>query len=129
MENSKPILLFDGICKLCNNSVRFVLKRDKAKRFRYLSLQSEDGKRMLQQHRISAETDSIILIHKDRVFIESEAVFEICKELPAPWKWLSIFRLFPQALRNGIYQWIARNRYSWFGRQNEVCEIEDYIDG
>ena len=122
MENKSLIILFDGICNLCNGSVNFILKRDKKKLFRFVTLQSERGEELVRQFNISKETDSVILIFENRVFLESEAAIEIVRLLPVPWKWLAFFKIIPLKFRNGIYKWIARNRYRWFGKRN-VCRI------
>lgn len=122
MGIEKPILLFDGICKLCNTSVNFILKRDKQKQFVFVALQSERGEELVRQFNISKETDSVILIVENQVFLESEAAIEIARMLPAPWKWLTFFKIIPLKFRNMVYQWIARNRYRWFGKRN-VCRI------
>jgi len=120
--NKNPILLFDGVCNLCNRTVDFILKRDRAKRFRFVALQSEKGKELIAKFEIPTETDSVILIFKNEVFIESDAVIEIVKLLPTPWKWLTIFKIIPLKLRNRIYNWIAKNRYRWFGRR-KTCRV------
>ena len=122
MNDNKSIILFDGICNLCNMSVDFVLKRDKEKKFRYVSLQSEEGKSLVKWYKIPPETDSVILIENKAVFLESDAAIEIGKKLPAPWKWAGVFRIMPKKIRNGIYRWIARNRYRWFGKR-KTCRV------
>ncbi|WP_340110780.1 thiol-disulfide oxidoreductase DCC family protein [Maribellus mangrovi] len=122
MEQKKPVILFDGICNLCNASINFILKRDKDKLFRYVSLQSDEGKLLVEHHQIPKETDSVILIKNEKVFIESDAAIEIGQLLPWPLKWSPVLRIIPKKIRNGIYRWIARNRYRWFGKR-ETCRI------
>ncbi len=122
MNNTKHILLFDGICNLCHASVRFINKRDKKNQFEYLALHSEEGKEWVKKYKLPAETDSVILFSNNQVFTKSEATLEICRLLPRPWKWFVVFKLIPQKWRNGIYDWIAENRYRWFGIK-ESCEI------
>ncbi len=122
MRFEKNIILFDGVCNLCNRSVDFVLKRDKKKQFYYVSLQSEEGKKLVEHYQISLDTDSVILIRNTKVFTESEAAIEIAQMLPVPWKWLSVLRFLPRGWRDGLYRWIARNRYRWFGKR-ENCRI------
>ncbi|RIJ48209.1 DUF393 domain-containing protein [Maribellus luteus] len=122
MRFEKNIILFDGVCNLCNYSVDFVLKRDRQKQFYYVSLQSEEGKKLVEHYRISLDTDSVILIRNTKVFTESEAAIEIARMLPVPWKWLSILRFLPRGWRDGLYRWVARNRYRWFGKR-ENCRI------
>jgi len=122
MRFEKNIILFDGVCNLCNRSVDFVLKRDKKKQFYYVSLQSEEGKKLVKRYRIPSDTDSVILIRNTKVYTESEAAVEIARRLPVPWKWLSILRFLPQRWRDSLYRWVARNRYRWFGKR-ENCRI------
>ena len=119
---TKPIIIFDGICNLCNASINFILKRDKRKQFLYISLQSDEGKQLVEDYKIPEETDSVVLIKNETVYVESDAALEIGLMLPRPWRWVSVFRIFPKKLRDGIYRWIARNRYSWFGKR-ATCRI------
>lgn len=122
MEELKSIILFDGICNLCNGAVDFVVKRDTKKQFRYVSIQSTEGENLITRFKIPSEVNSVILLKENRVFIESEAALEIGKMLPVPWKWAGIFKIVPLKIRNGIYRWIARNRYHWFGKRDQ-CRI------
>jgi predicted DCC family thiol-disulfide oxidoreductase YuxK len=122
MQNENKILLFDGVCNLCNGTVNFILKRDKSKQIQFVLLQSEVGKVLVSRLRLPEELDSIIFLSGDNVFIESEAAFEIAKLLPTPWNWFLIFKIIPVKLGNGIYRWIAKNRYHWFGKR-EKCRI------
>ncbi|HPF52572.1 MAG TPA: DCC1-like thiol-disulfide oxidoreductase family protein [Draconibacterium sp.] len=122
MHDKNNIVLFDGICNLCNVAVDFVLKRDTKKQFRYVSIQSEEGQNLIARFKIPEELDSVILLKEEIAFFESEAAIEIGKMLPVPWKWAGIFRIVPLKIRNGIYRWIARNRYRWFGKRDQ-CRI------
>jgi predicted DCC family thiol-disulfide oxidoreductase YuxK len=120
-ESAHPILLFDGVCNLCNGSVQFIIRRDPEARFRFASLQSEAGQRYLDELRIDRQAlDSLILIEGDRWSKESDAVLRIVRLLGGPWKALAVFRLFPRPLRDRLYRLIARNRYRWFGKR-ESC--------
>jgi len=125
MEETKPLILFDGICNLCNGAVDFIQKRDKQKQFHFVALQSELGQELIRQFNISEETDSVILIKNNRVFLESDAAIEIVRMLPVPWKWFGVLNVFPVKLRNKIYRWIALNRYLWFGKRNECRLIQN----
>lgn len=122
METENPIILFDGVCNLCNGAVNFILKRDKKKQFQLVSLQSERGVELMRQYQIPKETDSIIFIAEKQIFIESDASIEIARLLPVPWNWLTVFKVIPKKLRDKIYRWIARNRYRWFGKR-DVCRL------
>lgn len=118
-----PIILFDGICNLCNGTVRFILKKDRKKQFRFVALQSDEGKNLINEYSISSETDSVILIQNNNYFTESEAAIEISKLLPHPWKWAVIFKIIPKNWRDKIYRWVAKNRYRWFGKQ-DICSFQ-----
>ena len=125
LEVGKKVILFDGVCNLCNASVNFVIKRDRHDRFRYASLQSEIGKRLLEERHIdSNQVDSIVLIEPGvAYFLKSDAALEIANELGWPWKALHLFNyILPVQLRNNVYDLIARNRYRWFGKKDQ-CMI------
>jgi predicted DCC family thiol-disulfide oxidoreductase YuxK len=122
MQIKQPVILFDGICNLCNGTIDFILKHDQKKQFRFVALQSDTGKLVIQKFKIPLETDSVILINQNRTYFESEAVVEIAGMLPFPWKLGRIFRFIPKIIRNGLYNWIAKNRYRWFGKRN-TCRI------
>ena len=110
-----PLVLFDGICNLCNGTVDFIIKYDKHRRFRFVPLQSDAGKKLIEKHNISLNTDSVILIENCQIYLESDAVLEIFLQMSGPWKLLRVLRIIPRKLRDNIYRWIARNRYKWFG--------------
>lgn len=117
-----PIILFDGVCNLCNASVQWVLRRDSRAVFRFAALQSEPGQRLLQQVGLAAEGfDTVVLVADGRVFVRSEAALEIARRLGGGWRFLAgLLRFFPLAVRDAVYGWVARNRYRWFGKQ-AVC--------
>ncbi len=117
-----PLILFDGICNLCNNTVDFIIRKDKKRLFRFVPLQSESGIIILQNFQVPENTDSIILIWREEIYTESEAVLKIASMLPYPWGIAKAFKILPSFLRNHIYRWIARNRYNWFGKKN-TCRI------
>lgn len=121
MESDHPILLFDGVCNLCQASVQWVLKRDKAGIFRFASLQSETGQQQLTRFGLAGEAfDTVVLVAGARIFTRSDAALEILRRLGIPWSWLSVLRWIPRPLRNAVYDWVARNRYRWFGKK-ELC--------
>lgn len=118
-----PIILFDGVCNLCNSSVDFVIDRDPEARFRFASLQGEIGRGLLRQHDVAPEAmDSVVLIEEGRVHTRSTAALRIARRLPFPWPLFSIFFILPALLRDFFYDLIARNRYRWFGRR-ESCRM------
>lgn len=118
-----PTLLFDGVCNLCNASVQWVLKRDRHAQFRFAALQSEIGQQLLQQHGLDPiQFDTVVLAEGDRIFLRSDAPLEISRRLGGGWKLLYVLKIIPRPLRDSVYNFIARNRYRWFGKQ-EVCMI------
>jgi predicted DCC family thiol-disulfide oxidoreductase YuxK len=120
---SKYIVLFDGHCLLCQNSVQFILKRDPQAKFLFASLTSEKGVELLKEAGfLSSKIDSIVLIQDGHYFTESSAALRIAKALSGLWPMLYIFILLPVCIRNSIYRFIAKNRYRWFGR-DEFCMI------
>jgi predicted DCC family thiol-disulfide oxidoreductase YuxK len=116
-----PIVLFDGVCNLCNGSVQFILKRDSQVRFRFASLQSEAGRSLLVEHGLDPDAlSSVVVIEGGRVWQESSAALRIARHLPGAWKLLRVFTVIPRPLRDAVYRLIARNRYRWFGK-SETC--------
>jgi predicted DCC family thiol-disulfide oxidoreductase YuxK len=122
-ETTHPILLFDGVCNLCNASVQFVLKRDTEGQFRFASLQSEAAQELLRQFpEAPAGINTVVLIENSQLYTKSDAALRAAKRLPGPWPLLYGFILLPRPLRNLVYDWIARNRYHWFGKE-EQCML------
>lgn len=124
MKENNKIILFDGVCNLCNNSVLFVIKRDKKDLFRYASLQSEIGQQLVRERGIdTSQVDSIILIEPGvAYFTKSDAALEIAQDLGGLWKLSSVFSWIPKSIRDVIYDFVARNRYKWFGKK-EACMV------
>ena len=121
MDN--PIILFDGVCNLCNFSVNFIIRNDKKGIFRFAQLQSKTGKKLAEKYEISEKNfNSVILIQNKRVFAKSSAALEISKQLKFPFNFLIIIKIFPKYLRDKVYDFIAVNRYNWFGKREE-CMI------
>lgn len=115
------LILFDGVCNLCNGTVQWILKRDRKGIFRFASLQSPVGASVLQQHGLPpGALDSVVLSDGKNLYTRSEAVLEIARRLGWPWSLAVVFRIIPCPLRDGIYNWVARNRYRWFGH-TETC--------
>lgn len=112
-----PIVLFDGVCNLCNGAVQFIIARDKHQGFRFASLQSAFGQQYQEQ---VGEVDSILLVEEGRVYQKSTAALRIARRLKGLWPMLYIFIIIPPFLRDFIYDIIARNRYRWFGKK-ESC--------
>ena len=119
-KGDEHILLFDGVCNLCNAAVQWVLLRDKSDKFRFASLQSEKGQELMQPFGLNTDQiDSVILISGEKVFIESDAALHIARLLGFPWNLAVVFFIVPRFIRNSVYRWIARNRYRWYGKRDE----------
>lgn len=115
-KDPKSIILFDGICNLCNGAVQFILKRDKKERFLFASLQSDAAKNVLLQYNVKKMMmDSIILIEEGEVFDKSTAVLRICRHLNGLWPVFYPTVYLPKKMRDLLYDHIARKRYTWFG--------------
>lgn len=116
-----PVLLFDGVCNLCNAAVQWVLKRDRRAVFRFAALQSETGQRLLREANLPpAQLDTVVLADADgRIFTRSDAALEIVRRLGGGWRLLYGFKIVPRFLRDAMYNWVARNRFRWFGRREE----------
>ncbi|MDC0008283.1 DCC1-like thiol-disulfide oxidoreductase family protein [bacterium] len=119
MESGKKIILFDGVCNLCNSSVQFVIKRDEKDVFRYAALQSEVGQKLVSERNIDLKkVDSIVLVVPGvAYFVKSEAALRIGMELKGYRTISSILNLIPSSLRNIVYDFVARNRYKWYGKK------------
>ncbi|MEQ9298417.1 MAG: DCC1-like thiol-disulfide oxidoreductase family protein [Cyclobacteriaceae bacterium] len=118
----QQVILFDGVCNLCNTSINFIIDRDSKKLFRYASLQSDFGAQVKAQFGRSADLDSVLLLQGEQLLQKSDAALAIARQLDGLWPALSIFKIVPRAIRDAVYSWIARNRYRWFGKQ-DACRI------
>ncbi|MBL7751433.1 MAG: DUF393 domain-containing protein [Chitinophagaceae bacterium] len=117
MDN--PVILFDGVCNLCQGSVQFVLKRDKKAWFRFASLQSPYGEKIQHQFGIApGKMNSFILYQEGKIFTHSEGALKMLSQLPG-WGWAKVFLWVPHFIRDGIYNLISKNRYRWFGKKEE----------
>ncbi len=116
--NDSPIILFDGICNLCNGSVQYVVKHDSKQLFRFASLQSDTGQILLKKYNLPENNfNSFVLIQNDRAYIKSTAALMVAKKLDGFVKVLYAFIIVPPFIRNGVYNLIAKNRYKWFGKR------------
>ncbi len=118
-----PVILFDGVCNLCNGAVSWVMDRDRRAHFRFASLQSEAARRALDRANAgNSLPDSIVLIDDAGVHTKSDAALRIATKLGWPWSWMRLFLIVPRVLRDAAYDVIARNRYRWFGR-SDTCRM------
>lgn len=115
---SRPVILFDGVCNLCNSSVQFIISRDVEGKFLFASLQSSTAQKLLRQFDVNAKTIySIIVIKDGKLYDQSDALIEIAKGLPGMWSLMSATKYLPKFFRNWIYRLVAKNRYRIFGKQ------------
>ena len=118
-----PLILFDGVCNLCNAWVRFVVQRDPTGIFRFAAQQSPTGQSIIEEHlRGVGQLSSVILIEDHAIYTEFEAILQILTRLGPPWSWMTLLRIVPRRLRDASYRFIVRHRYQWFGR-TEVCQV------
>ncbi|MCL6572356.1 MAG: thiol-disulfide oxidoreductase DCC family protein [Bacillus sp. (in: Bacteria)] len=114
----KRIILFDGVCNLCNSSVQFILKRDPNGNYKFASLQGDCGQMLLKKHGLNTNLTSFVLIEDEKVYVKSSAALRVCSKLVGAWKMLSIFQILPPFFRDLIYDVVATNRYKWFGKRD-----------
>jgi predicted DCC family thiol-disulfide oxidoreductase YuxK len=118
MDN--PVILFDGVCNLCNGAINFVLRHDKKGIFRFASIQSEAGQQLLAANGIDAsELNSFFLVEKGKVYKKSAAALRVVNYFAWYWKELQILIIVPYFLRDAIYDFVAANRYKWFGKSDQ----------
>ncbi len=120
----KKLILFDGVCNLCNSSVQYVIKHDKKNIFMFAALQSEVGKELIEHFNIDTKkTDSILLYTpEDSLATKSTAALKIAKHLGFPQSLITVFFIVPPFIRNWVYDYIAKNRYKWYGKK-DACMI------
>ena len=113
------IILFDGLCNFCDQSVQFIIKRDKHAQYKFTSIQGDAGQEIIKKHNIPTGIDSLILIENDTYYYKSTAALRICKKLSGGWKLVSTLLIFPKPIRDSVYGIIAKNRYKWFGKKDQ----------
>jgi predicted DCC family thiol-disulfide oxidoreductase YuxK len=119
MKEDEHIVLFDGVCNLCNAAVRFILARDPQGRFRFASLQSDVARRLLKG---DGPPETIVLIEAGKIYAKSTAALRIARGLRFPWPLFYGLAVVPLFLRDLVYDWVARNRYRWFGKR-DTCML------
>lgn len=119
----KKLILFDGVCNLCNNSVQYVIKKDKKNTYLFAPLQGDIGQQIINTFDVdTAKTDSILLYTNGKLYSKSTAALKVAATLGFPTNMLSIFLIVPPFIRNWVYDFIAKNRYKWYGRK-DACMI------
>ncbi|MDH3648227.1 MAG: DCC1-like thiol-disulfide oxidoreductase family protein [Saprospiraceae bacterium] len=115
-----PILLFDGICNLCNRTVQFILCFERDHDLRFSSLQSELGQQILRENQMEpSKINSLIYYNRGSISLYSDAVIASLSHMRAPWRWLKSCRYLPKSFRDRMYRFIARRRYVWFGKRKD----------
>jgi predicted DCC family thiol-disulfide oxidoreductase YuxK len=124
------VVLFDGVCNLCNGSVRFIIERDPRARFQFAPLQSPVADRLIgaQVDRASLP-DSIVLVDEGRLYVRSSAALRIARGLRFPWPLAWVFMVVPRPIRDWVYDLIARHRYAWFGKRDECMVPTSEVRG
>jgi predicted DCC family thiol-disulfide oxidoreductase YuxK len=118
-----PILLFDGVCHFCDQAVQFVIRHDKKETYKFAALQSTTGQELLKTFHLPTTTfNSLLVVKGTNYYTKSTAVLEICHTLGGAWKLLALFKIVPRPIRDLFYDVIAKNRYKWFGK-NDQCMI------
>ena len=124
LPKDKKIILFDGVCNLCDSSIQFIIKHDKNDVFRFVALQSDLGQEIIKYIGVDiSKTDSIILYEPGKAYYyKAEAALKIAKELGEIYAAISWFSILPKTLTNSVYDYIAKNRYKWYGKK-DACMI------
>ena len=123
IPRGKKVLLYDGVCNLCDGFVQFLLRRDKAGDYYYASLQSDIGRQLLAEHGLDADTlSTVVMIDGDRIYTHSDVGLKIARDLGGFYRLFYSLRHLPLSFRNRVYDWVARNRYRFFGKK-ETCML------
>ncbi|MED3498253.1 thiol-disulfide oxidoreductase DCC family protein [Brevibacillus agri] len=124
LQHPDYLLLFDGVCHLCNSAVQFILKRDPSGSIHFASLQSEKAQQILSRYSYAESgLSSVVLIAHGRLYTKSDAILRVARKLSGAWPLCYYLgRLFPRLVRDFTYDWVAKNRYRWFGKQ-EQCML------
>lgn len=123
LESNIKIIIFDGVCNLCNSYVNLIIAKDSKNQFRFAPLQNDFGKELAAKFQVDiSKTDSIILVEAEKVYIKSTAALRIAKRLKGAYPLLFGFIIIPAFIRNWIYDLVAKNRYKWYGKR-DTCMV------
>ncbi|TBU72245.1 thiol-disulfide oxidoreductase DCC family protein [Phytopseudomonas daroniae] len=123
LQAGDRVVLFDGVCKLCNGWIRFLIRHDPNSRLKLCSAQSTQGQAILAWFAMPLDHfDTLLYVEGAQALQRSDAILAILRQLPAPWRWLTVLRVLPRGLRDWSYDRVARNRYRLFGR-HEHCQL------
>ena len=118
-ENTQPILLFDGVCNLCNASVQLIIRIDKKGVLKFASLQSETGQTLLRKFNLPTENfKTLVLVTGDKYFVKSDVVLEISKLLGGNWRFFYVLKIIPKPIRDFLYSLVSKNRYKIWGKRD-----------
>lgn len=122
-SDAAAIVLFDGVCNLCDQSVQFIIQRDPKQYFKFAPLQSDLAEDLLREHQLDPQyLERVVLIENGKAYTHSTASLRVVRRLSGAWPLLYAFILVPRFIRNAVYRWVARNRYRWFGKK-EACAM------
>ena len=125
VEKNRRIVIFDGICNLCEYSIQFMVKRDSKAKFKFVSAHSETGKSLQSLYEIDTIKDGTVILIKDKLpLIKSDAALEIAGDLDGIWSYLSVFKFIPKKARDYLYTQVSKHRYQLFGKKDE-CLLPD----
>ncbi|WP_238857849.1 DCC1-like thiol-disulfide oxidoreductase family protein [Poritiphilus flavus] len=122
LSETSPIVLFDGACNLCNGWVQFILRYEREAEISFASLQSEPARQLLESYGLRQDLSSIVLVEDQNLFQKSDAILKIIEKLRLPWSLMIFFTFIPRPLRNTAYSFVARYRYTWFGKRDR-CDL------
>ncbi|HHW4680112.1 MAG TPA: thiol-disulfide oxidoreductase DCC family protein [Xylella taiwanensis] len=134
VDTTTVVIVFDGVCVLCGGWVRFLLRRDRKKRYRFATMQGAHGRVLLRAYGLDPEDPlSFLLVEDGKAWTDSDAVLRVLVGLGGFWRVAAWLRVFPRCWRDACYRWLARNRYRWFGRHAqcllpEPAERERFLD-
>jgi predicted DCC family thiol-disulfide oxidoreductase YuxK len=118
--SNRPVILFDGVCNLCNRAVQFVIRHDRKKIFLFATLQGNEGQKLSQQYQLPMNNwNSFVLIENGKIYTCSTAALKVARNLNGLFKLAYAFMIIPKFIRDGIYKWVSNNRYKWFGKRTE----------
>lgn len=123
LPDGHAVIVFDGVCVLCNGWVGFLLEHDRRQRYRFAAMQTQAGRNLLQANGLDADDPMSFLLLDDKgASIDSDAIIAVLIGLGGVWRAAAMFRLLPRGMRDPAYRWLARNRYRWFGKK-ESCYL------
>lgn len=123
VHQGHPIVLVDGVCHFCQGLTKWIIKRDPEGKYHFASLQSDVAKELLAKGNLSTDSmETFVLIENGKYYTRSTAALRLAKGLKFPYPLLYVFIIVPKFIRNAVYNWVARNRYRWFGK-DEACML------